>query len=140
MSDVADLKTYTELSKLFRHSLIDFVRGVQSLKGGQKLIEYSRFPHRWVELETLRTNILARELHAYMDFRAQRENLEHGFDVEFYAHWLMHKRAEAFFGIHVGENTLLWDEENPIAFQAWKAVKAGVVEPLPPGEAPGARH
>ena len=140
MPDVADLKTYMELSKQFRYSLVEFVRAVQKLNGGRKLLEESSFPYCWRDLETLRVNLLARELHAYMDFRAQRENLRHEFDVEFYVDALAHKRAEVFFGVHVGENSLLWDDENPAAFQAWKAVTVGIRESLHSGEAVGYRQ
>ena len=62
------------------------------------------------------------ELHAYMDFRAARENVDHTFTPAMYAE-MMREGVVQFFGIDVDPDTgaIISDDQNPGALAAYRS-------------------
>jgi hypothetical protein len=62
---------------------------------------------------------LAKQLHAYMEFRAEGEGAAHDFTPDFYEAALL-KGVATFFGITVANGELQEDVQNPGAFEQWQ--------------------
>jgi hypothetical protein len=62
---------------------------------------------------------LAAELRAYMTFRASREGVEYDLNEEFLIRQLIGGVGK-FFGVQVGSDMLLSDEQKPDLFAEWK--------------------
>jgi hypothetical protein len=72
------------------------------------------------EEEICNTCRMARELHAYMTFRAKREGVGHQLDGEFYRS-VLHAGTQVVFGVtfDVDKGVILSDAQNPEALEVW---------------------
>lgn len=62
----------------------------------------------------------AQALTDYMNFRAACEGLKHTLTPAFYAAYI-EKGCNEFFGVHVGPDGLVWDEQQPALFAQYKS-------------------
>ena len=65
---------------------------------------------------------VAEKLDKYLRFRAANEGVGYKFDPAFYqtAMWL---GADTFFGVSVGGDELIADEQQPTLFKQWKVLR-----------------
>ena len=63
---------------------------------------------------------LAEQVHAYMNFRAAREGVGHGLNLEFYEDALK-KGSTGFFGVVVRDGAIVEDRQQPKLFKEWLA-------------------
>jgi hypothetical protein len=64
----------------------------------------------------------AQELHAYMEFRAQREGQPHELTLAFYQD-AINKGIMTFFGVTIGPDGLEWDTKQPQFFKEWRKAR-----------------
>jgi hypothetical protein len=62
----------------------------------------------------------AKNLHAYMAFRAALEGKQHSLTLPFYRDAIA-QGCKQFFGVtYDAKGSLVADEQNPVAFEAWR--------------------
>lgn len=115
--------TYSNVVTKFRADLWRFMVAVGTLPGGKDLLSESAIVEKFIELDLMRNDALAQELHAYMTFRAKLECKPHRHDVSYYSNILLNQRKASLrkriAGVGIGDHSLLSDAKNPAAFEAW---------------------
>lgn len=128
MTDIHYEEAYTVLAEQFRSSLKSLLRDVGKLEGGRQLIKRNGIDERFEAVERLRIKKLARELFDYMQYRIGIEqeymppsSYPDETDSYFFYYEFLLGGGREFFGVEIGEHTLIRDMDSPKAFHTWKA-------------------
>lgn len=68
---------------------------------------------------------VASKLHKYMAYRAEREGTEHTLTPDFYREHI-NNGVRKVFGVHLDNNNLIKDEQNPNTFRKWTSTQNNV--------------